>query len=135
MRTMSGCVLSTIRWRTAVWPEGLQDRTMAKLVSVFVNRATAGWSGSDGRETDERLGYHNNCNTNEGSKCRASIGDMSFCDCCTLLTLDSIHPCSWRLAKTRPLNSAFEKVEWAAHSTPIKLAARRLKATRRPIKQ
>ena len=78
MRTMSGCVLSTIRWRTAVWPEGLQDRTMTKLVSVFVNRATAGWSGSDGRETDERLGYHNNCNTNEGSKCRASIGDMSL---------------------------------------------------------
>jgi hypothetical protein len=30
MRTMPGCVLSTIRWRTAVWPKGLQDRTMAK---------------------------------------------------------------------------------------------------------
>lgn len=42
MRTMPGCVLSTIRWRTAVWPKGLQDRTMAKIVSVFVNRATAG---------------------------------------------------------------------------------------------
>jgi hypothetical protein len=51
----------------AAWPKRLQDRTMAKLVSVFVNRATAGWSGSDGRETGERLGYHNDCNTNEGS--------------------------------------------------------------------
>ena len=29
-------------------------------------------------------------------ECRASIGDMSFCDYCTL---DSTHPCSWRLAK------------------------------------
>lgn len=48
----------------------LQDRAMAKLVSVFVNRATAGWSGSDGRETGERLGYHNDCNTNEGSNAR-----------------------------------------------------------------
>ena len=114
---------------------------MAKLVSVFVNRATAGVTGAK-RANDwgiimiaiQMKGQMRGSQETK-QECRASIGNMSFYDHCTLLMLDSIHPCSWRLAKTRPLNSAFEKVAWAAHSTPIKLAARRLKATRRPIKQ
>ena len=78
---------------------------MAKIVSVFVNRATAGWWRSDKRETANDWGITMIAIQMKGQmrgsqetkqECRASIGDMSFCD---YSTLDSTHPCTWRLAK------------------------------------